>query len=55
MKLLLRSSLFALAMFGSYAAIASDSGKLSGIMVPAPRPSAPDCSCAPLPPSAATK
>ena len=47
MKLLLRSSLFALAMFGSYAAIASDSGKLSGIMTPAPRPTSPDCTCMP--------
>ena len=40
MKLLLRSSLFALALFGAYAAL-KDGTKLSGIAVPGPKP---DCS-----------
>jgi hypothetical protein len=43
MKTLLRSSLFALALFGSYAAIA-DGSKLSGVPIFAPRPS---CICQP--------
>jgi hypothetical protein len=43
MKTLLRSSIFALALFGSYAAIA-DGTKLSGVPIYAPRPS---CICEP--------